>query len=232
MFRLLLAAALAATLGLNHVLGRLAALPYPPPTEMRLGAQDAVTSAALLSLGMRRLGADIGLIRLLVYYGTPERGLEEGHHEHDGHGPHDYGAGVYSELGPRALRILDLDPYWDYPVLYTAGALSFNLHRPQEALQLLREGLRYRPKDPRYLAYMAAIGFHEDGDMAKVVDELTPVVGEEAPTILKNMLAYMNVRLGRREEAVRLYREMLLSRDENYHPVARRALKALGAPAR
>lgn len=229
-----LAGAAAALLGAGALAGRVPRGPYPPPTEVRLAAEDAVTSASLVSAGMRRLAADLAFIRLLLYYGTPE-GRHAGHDHDSGHahehewGGGEYGAGSYRELGPRAERILSLDPFWRYPVLYGAGALAFNLDRPEEALRLLKEGLRHRPGDSRYLAYVAAVGFSKNGDLARVAEELSPVVaGPDAPTMLKNIVAFMHVRLGRREEAARLYREILRSRDESYHENARRALKRLG----
>lgn len=236
-------------------------VPYPPPTEMRLAAADAVTSASLLSLGMRRLAADMAFIQLIIYYGSrdayhegrahPEghEGCEHGHHEEDGEqtergeqarelgmyfgeGSHDhrytYG-GSYSELGPRLRRIMDMDPFWKYPVLYVCGALAFNMKRPQEALELLTEARRHLPTEKQYLAYMAAIAFAKDGDKERVVAELTPLMDDpDVPTMVRNMVAYLNVELGRKREAVRLYLQILESRDENYHHVARRALEKLG----
>jgi hypothetical protein len=46
------------------------------------------------------------------------------------------------------------------------------------------------------------------------------------------MVAFMNVRLNNKKEAVRLYLEILESRDEKYHSVARKALARLGVSAR
>ncbi|MFH1724759.1 MAG: hypothetical protein ABII00_09070 [Elusimicrobiota bacterium] len=222
-------AAAALLLGLNAATRDTVRLPYPAPSEMRLAADDAVTSASLLSLGMRRLAADIAFVRLLIYYGTAEYHGPGHHHAHHHWGGPEYGCGLYAQIGPRALRILDLDPFWSYPLLYGAGALAFNLERPDEGVALLKEGLAYRPRDPEFLAYMAAIAFHEKGDMARVITELTPVMREpDAPTMLKNMVAFMNERLGRKVEAARLYREILESRDESYHESALRALNRLG----
>ena len=47
--------------------------------------------------------------------------------------------------------------------------------------------------------------------------------------MLKHLLAFLDLRLGRREEAIRLYREILRSRDKGYAEFARGALKRLGA---
>ncbi|HBL17120.1 MAG: hypothetical protein A2X36_01505 [Elusimicrobia bacterium GWA2_69_24] len=209
--------------------------PYPALDQMRLGAEDAVTGAALLSLGMRRLAADLAFIRLLIYYGTPEDeggAHDDGHGHGSGtHGEEDYGAGCYAELGPRIQRILDMDPFWKYPVLYGAGALAFNLKRPEEALALLRQGLAAAPRDPQYLSTLAAVGLQQRGDTAQVIGELTPLLADpETPTMIKHLVAFMNQRLGRREEAIRLYREILDSRDDSYRALAREALGRMKAP--
>ncbi|MEK7746849.1 MAG: hypothetical protein AAB576_09295 [Elusimicrobiota bacterium] len=216
--------ALAAAVGaLNFTALRLLPAPFPPAREMQLAREDAARNATLLSLGMRRLAADIAFVRMLLYYGTPEQGGHEGH----AHGP-DYGSGHYFDLAPQARRILDLDPRFSYTVLYAAGALAFNLDRPQEALALLESGRRTEPKNWRYASTIAAIGFHAKGDASKVLSELEPLLRErDCPTMLKNIAAFLCVRSGRKAEARRLYREILESRDKDYHEVARKALERL-----
>jgi len=261
MLRVLLVLSAVAVLAINRAGGRLLSLPSPPPTEMRLAADDAVTNASLLTLGMRRLATDIMLIRTMVYYGTKEEemsleyrhrvdqlkaeAIEHDHHAHHDHGHHHGGGdprgekmgvftsrGVYPELGPKARRMLGMDPFWKYPVLFVSGALAFNQDRPHEAMELLREARRFMPHEDRYLAYTAAIAFHSKGDMQEVINELTPLLNDEdTPTMIKNMVAYMHVRRGDKKTAIRLYQEILGSRDERYHPIARGALARLGVAA-
>ncbi|MFH2204433.1 MAG: hypothetical protein ABIJ96_15055 [Elusimicrobiota bacterium] len=259
MLRVLLAVSTIAVLALNRAGIQLRSLPFPPPTELRLAADDAVTNASLLTLGMRRLATDIMLIRTMVYYGTKEEemsleyrkrvgllqhksiehdhndGHDHGHHHGDGGDPrfekigYLTSRGVYPELQPKGLRMLGMDPYWKYPVLFVAGALAFNQDRPHEAVELLRAARRYMPDEDRYLAYTAAIAFHKKGDMQEVINELSPLLADEdTPTMIKNMVAYMNVRLGDKKTAIRLYKEILNSRDDRYHSVARGALTKLG----
>ncbi|HVE13825.1 MAG TPA: tetratricopeptide repeat protein [Elusimicrobiota bacterium] len=205
--------------------------PFPPPSQLRLVPEEAVASASLVSLGMHRLAADLAFIRLVVYYGSPDRDARE-QAEHPEEGPHDHAGGVYRDIGPRALRVLSLDPYFEYPVLYAAGALAFNLHRPDEALSLLAEALRYEPRNWKYLSYVGAVGFAKKGDPERALAELAGVLASpDCPTMLRSIAAFMCVRMGRREQAIKLYRQILESRDEGYHPNARRMLERLGAPA-
>ena len=204
-------------------------LPFPEANAMRVPSDDAVESGAFLTLGMRRLAADLSLIRLIMYYGTPElEHAEEGHdhasHTGRAHGV-DYGGGSYHEILDRTLQVLDLDPYFTYAALFSAGALAFNLQRPDEALAVLQKAMERNPKEWTYHAYVVAIGFHKKGDAKQVLEQLTPVLSEpDCPTLLKNMVAFLNRRLGHKEEAIRLYREILLAKDKSYEGFARRAL--------
>jgi tetratricopeptide (TPR) repeat protein len=128
-----------------------------------------------------------------------------------------------------ALRMLELDPRFSYAALYAAGALAFNLDRPDEALALLDSARRGEPRDWRYGAAIAAIGFHKKGDGASVLRELEPVLRDsECPPMIKNMAAFLCLRLGRRERAASLYGEMLSSKDPAYRETARKALERLG----
>ena len=44
--------------------------PFPPPGHMKVAPDEAVEVVGSLSLGMRRMAADIAFLRLLQYYGT------------------------------------------------------------------------------------------------------------------------------------------------------------------
>lgn len=203
---------------------------FPPTASVSLAGEGVVASATLWSLGMRRLASELGFVRLLVYYGThPDDYVPHEEGTAHAHGK-DEGYGRYEELLPRLRRILALDPYWTHPVLWGAGALAFTVDRPDEALLILDEGLKTRPKDPTMLATVAAVGFQKKGDLEQALERLMPVVDSgQAPTMLKNMAAYMNERSGRRDVAVRLYKNILESRDASYHDNALRGLTRLGA---
>lgn len=232
----LVAMAALGILGANELALRSFHPPLPSPDSIRLAHGDAVEAVGLMSLGMRRLAADLAFIRLLMYYGSASEPAEDDHGA--AHGPgdgHGHGAGSgrereHLELLPRTQRILDLDPYFEYATLYSAGALAFNQRRPQEALTVLRHATARDPRNWKYHAQVAAVGFTQKGDLSSASRQLEPIVEDPAcPTMLVNMLAFMKVRLGRRDDAVRLYRKVLRSRDKDYHEMARRALERLGA---
>ncbi|MBI4386128.1 MAG: hypothetical protein HY551_01980 [Elusimicrobia bacterium] len=205
--------------------------PFPNPSQLRPSTAEATQSTGLMALGMRRLAADLAFIQLLMYYGTPEadegagRAESKAEHQHE-----EYGGGHYSELGPRAQRIMKLDPTFAYVPLYAAGALAFNLGRAQEALDILSTAARADPREWKFRAYMAAIGAQKRGDAPAVLRELGQALDDpDCPTLIKHIAAFLNRSLGRREEAIRLYREILSSRDPSYYETARRALRELGA---
>lgn len=226
-------AALSAAAALGAAVRGLPAASFPPAAAVSLSGDGVVAGATLWSLGMRRIAAELGFVRALVYFGTHEDELEghEGHEEGTAHAhAHDLVVGRYEELLPRFKRILALDPYWTHPVLWGAGALAFSLDRPDEALAVLDLGLKARPADAKMLATVAAVGFQKRGDLSQALERLMPVVDSgEAPTMLKNIAAYMNERAGHRDTARRLYREILDSRDLSYHDNAERGLTRLGA---
>jgi tetratricopeptide (TPR) repeat protein len=224
-----LTAALLLSAGLNAVSLRLG--PRGWPITYSLAAESAVEDASLFSLGMRRLAADLELVRLLIYYGSDEEGHGGEHaHEHEPFNPRhperSWGGGSYPQLKSRALRILDKDPSFGYAALYCSGALAFNLNRPQEAIDILRYALSRDPRNREYIAYVGAVGFHRNGDAAGVIRLLEPVLHEpDCPTMIKHMVAYLYIRSGRVAEGRRLYREILeTSRDEGYRRMAARAL--------
>ncbi|MDE2293573.1 MAG: hypothetical protein KGL53_15940, partial [Elusimicrobia bacterium] len=165
-----------------------------------------------------------GFVRLLVYYGTYEDVTDPEVQEQ--------GGGRYEGLLGRTRRIQALDPFWRYPAVYGAAALGFNLKRPDEALLVLDDALKMRPGDERLLAMVGAVGFQKDGDPARALDRLMPAADSpDAPSLLVHLAAFMSERLGRREQAVRLYRRLLDSRAPGYAEWARRGLARLGEPA-
>lgn len=209
---------------------RVLAWPFPTLSEMRVSPGHAVETAAFLGLGMRRLAADLKMIRLLQYYGSPDPEHEHSH----AHGGAEYGKGQYREIHPRTLEILDLDPYFRFAALYSAGSLAFNLDRLDEAVSLLQYALERDPGEWRYASYIAAIGFHRKGRPADVLRVLGPIVDQpDCPTQLQHMVAYLYRRQGNRREAVRIYRRIVQdSKDLNYVELARRELSELAAEMR
>jgi len=213
--------------------------PFPPPDRIREVRQSAVQDALALSLGLRRLAADVWFIRLMQYYGSPD--MEErkplyearpdpghgqaGHHCEGAH----FGEGRYPEFLPLARHILALDPYFTNAGLYAAGSLAFNMYRPEEAISFLNGALVYHPKEWKYVTLLAAIGYSKAKDPAKVAKIIAPLLMEsDCPVMLRQLAAFLNKKAGNYRDAYLIYGTILeTTKDPFYINNARRELAKL-----
>lgn len=216
--------------------------PFPPPSELRAPLSGANGDMLALAAGARRLFADLWFVRLMQYYGTREvreesaepgheghaHSLDAGGHERCDHGA-DYGKGSYPEFLPMARHIIEVDPAFTAGALYGAASLAFNLERPAEAEELLTYGLKYSPKEWRYLTVLAAIGYSKAKDPAAVAATITPLLKDpDCPVMLKQLAAFLNKRAGNYGAAAAIYSDIAAtSKDEAYVTNARRELEKL-----
>lgn len=155
--------------------------------ERPLGSQAGFRDLAGVAAGMRRLTADVAWISVLQYYGAREE-----HSEGDAHAdePHDFAGGSYPALGPMTLRVTRLDPSFHYAYLYGAGALAFNLDRPDEALAILEEAIRYNPTYWKFRLYVGAIAYKQRGQNEQMIALLEDAIRfPDCPTMVKSILA-------------------------------------------
>lgn len=206
---------------------------YPPVNEIQAAPGNAMETLAFVSLGLRRLGADINFIRLMQYYGTKE-GVNAEMTEYYVYGlaerqPADYDKGNYPELYERAQRVLSLDPYYKYAALYASCSLAFNLDRPDEALKLLFFARRYMPGDVGYNACIAAIGFSKSKNPEQAADMLDgPVREPDCPSMVKQLAAFLNKRIKRYARAYEIYQDLYFtSKDAGYVKNAREQMQKL-----
>ena len=209
--------------------------PFPPPGEIRVPAEGAAGDMFSLAFGMRRLFADLWFVRLMQYYGTPE--LQPGEEDEDhspspGHHHHhrgENGEGNYPEFLARSRHVLEIDPSFSAAALYGAGSLAFNMNRPEEAEELLAFGLKYSPKEWKYLKVLAAIGYSKAKDPAAVAASIAPLLKEpDCPVMLKQLSAFLNKKNGNYAAAAAIYADIAAtSRDQFYVENARRELDKL-----
>ncbi len=217
--------------------------PLPPVSEIREVRRSAAEDAAAVSLGARRLFADVWFIRLMQYYGTRESARDERvreHHDHhhaDGsacaHGP-GWEEGNYPEFVPLSLHVIDLDPWFHSAVIYSAASLAYNLGRPAEARQVLELAIRRAPREWRYHSVLAALGHSGEKNPAEIVRLLLPVVRQpDCPTMLKNQTAFLSKRAGDYATAAEIYRDIAENAPEkDYADRARSELAKLEARGR
>ena len=170
-----------------------------PPTPYSL--QDA----ALVSAGLRAAAADLAWIQMLQYSAG---GLSEL--------PSAPGA-EFEYIKPMALRVVRLDPSFHRAYLYGAGMLGWfnNVARPDDAVDLLKEGMRNDPGQPLYSEYIAALAFQKRGDMARMLAILEPAAADpRSPIEMKAILANLYKTHGEYAKALALWEEMLDNEDE------------------
>ncbi len=208
--------------------------PFPPPGEIRVPPQGAAGDMFALAFGARRVFADLWFVRLLQYYGTRELSEEEqseaaGLHEHGHHHEENFGGGKYPLFLSMSRHILETDPGFISAGLYGGGSLAFNLARPAEAEELLNYGLRYSPKEWKYLKVLAAIGYSKAGDPAAVAEQIKPLLSDpDCPVMLKQLAAFLNKKAGNYAAAAAIYADIAAtSRDAVYVENARRELSRL-----
>ena len=210
--------------------------PFPPPSEMRVPASGATGDMLALALGARRLFSDLWFIRLLQYYGTSEfceheeaAGNPHHHCEHD-----NFGMGKYPLFLPLARHVLEVDPAFTAAGLYGAASLAFNMERAGEAEELLRYGLKYSPREWKYLTVLAAIGYSKAKNPSAVAESIAPLLKDpDCPVMLKQQAAFLNKKAGNYAAAAAIYADIAAtSRDEAYVKNALRELEKLSRGAR
>lgn len=214
--------------------------PFPPPCEMRTPADGASGDMLALAAGARRVFADLWFVRLMQYYGTkefageveipPELRRAMPNADADDLG---YGRGKYPRFHALARHALEVDPAFSAAGLYGAGALAFNMDRPAEAEELLNFGLKYSPREWRYLTVLAAIGYSKSRNPAAVAATIQPLLKDpDCPVMIKQLAAFLNKRSGNYAAAAAIYADIAAtSKDEAYVANARRELERLAARA-
>jgi tetratricopeptide (TPR) repeat protein len=129
-------------------------------------------------------------------------------------------------------RMLSLNPYYRYGVLYVAGFLAFNnpVNRPDQALALIAQAVKGDPKYWRYKMVAGAIGYTQDDrseEAAALLEE--SIKDPECPSMIKSILAGIHRKAGRYGRAAELYESLLEARDKDYAERARKNLEDMMA---
>jgi tetratricopeptide (TPR) repeat protein len=180
------------------------AWPYPPLTDLVVTEHYAEDIGIILA-GARSLAGDISYIQLLQYYGVPENAEAEKHEEETGEF-HDIAEGRYPRLLELGTRLLRLDPYFNGPILETAGALAFNQKRVDEATKLLHDGIKLNPHFFRYHLYLAAILFKANGNDEGLIKTLLEAIKyPDCPALFEIILGNLLKKTGRFADAAQVY---------------------------
>jgi tetratricopeptide (TPR) repeat protein len=172
---------------------------FPPLSELP-STPLIMQDAALVSVGMRALAADLAWVQLLQYAAN---GLPEVTDAPDR---------LFEHMKPLSLRVARLDPSFHRAYLYGAGTLGWlkNVARTDEAVDILEEGIRRDPGQPLYSEYLAALAYQKKGDDARLVPLLESIASDpKSPIEMKAILANMYKNKGDYARALALWDEML-----------------------
>ncbi|MCS7231281.1 MAG: hypothetical protein RMJ67_04000 [Elusimicrobiota bacterium] len=187
-------------------------------------------------LGIRKIVSDIAWIQLLQYYG--------GHPPEDKHcNKHNHiecitkiQPGKYLDFIKYVRRVTILDPLHSFAYFYGVGALAWNLERPDEALEYLKEGLKnleFQKDNPesdywQLVKYQQAIYYKLGGKYKEMLNELKEIIQKgKAPNMVKAILANLYKKYGFYKEAILIWEELLDSGDPEYVERAQIQIKEL-----
>jgi tetratricopeptide (TPR) repeat protein len=249
---LAVAGLVSALIGASFILSRSMSYRYPafndiPADELRL------SDIGCMLMGMRRVAADIAWVQLLQYYARPEMSAEEeleiayskiiapedkAHHEsaeqdgahfHNGEFHTNYNAtGGFPLFLDKAYRVTRLDPFFYYAFLYSAGALAWNMERPDEAYNMLNKGIEYAPAYWQYSTYMLGIIYKKKGNYREMISVLEKAMTyADCPNLIKANLAKIYEQNGAYVKSLRLWITVFDSGDMQYADMARRHIANL-----
>lgn len=162
------------------------------PQKMDQRVSSTLRAVAFLS-GYKVLVGHAFWIEVIQYYGDS-----------------DNAASRFSKLYDYCSLASDLNP--QFISIYTFGgtALAFHLRRIDEGAQLLEKGIKANPHAERLKFLLAAILYQH----TEKADSLIPVLEEEAgrpdaPPMLVNILANTYKKVGRYQDAIRIWKRTL-----------------------
>ncbi|OGS27932.1 MAG: hypothetical protein A2297_08010 [Elusimicrobia bacterium RIFOXYB2_FULL_48_7] len=185
---------------------------YPHFNEL-ITEQNGLQDISGILMGFRCATADIAWVQLIQYSATDE----------------DYSS-TMDLLKPLTLRVVRIDPYFHEAYLFSSGILAWfkNVNRPDEAIELLQEGIRNNPKYWQLRLYLSAIVYKKAAkysEMAALLEEA--IQYPDCPSIIKGILA--NYYKSSREygKAIDIWENLLTSNDLEYKDRAREQLLIL-----
>ena len=183
--------------------------PYPPMTASLSTPETDLQDVGGVSLGLRRLTADLAWIQTLQYYGTPESGQSEFEIEN--------GIGRYPRFLATCQRVAGIDPYFTYVYYFGGAVLGWNLNRFSEAEELLKEGIAHNPTEWRLSQYLAGLAYQKNHDVAKLAVFLETIAEDpQCPLLMKALLANLYKKQHLYDKALHVWRMIYDSGDPNY----------------
>jgi tetratricopeptide (TPR) repeat protein len=191
-------------------------LPFPHFDKL-LTKTSGFQDAAFISSGFRGFAADVAWVQLLQNMGDYGNAEEKGM--------------TLPYLKEDTLRVTRIDPYFHSAYLFGAATLAYlqTTNRPEEALEVLQEGIHYNPQYWPFQKFVTGIGYKQTNQFEKMVEMLEDSVRHtECPTMVIAILANAYKLHKRYSEAIALWEGILA--DENgreYHAKAKQEIPRL-----
>jgi len=183
--------------------------PFPPLAVSLSSPVARLSDFACIAMGFRKLAADIAWIQTLIYYGTEERAANSEEIEQ--------GGGSYPLFLAYCQRVARIDPYFEYVYYYGGGVLGWNLNRPEEAEELLKEGIKANPKEWRFQQFLAGLAFQKNHNINVLTQFLEGFVEQsDCPNLLRALLANIYKKQKRYSEAIRVWKIVYETQDPLY----------------
>jgi len=125
---------------------------------------------------------------------------------------------MHPDLLNLTLRVVRLDPHFHYAYLFSGGALAWNYDRTDEALEILREGIRNNPDYWQFHLYISAIIYKKNlrsGEMLALLEEA--VRQKDAPNMVRVILANYYEKMGRLADALKIWVDVVETKDPMYY---------------
>ncbi len=186
-------------------------VPAAPPISTSLATSVSRISDFMgISLGLRKITADIAWIQTLIYYGTHEEHTDS---DHEGHSE----VGKYPLFLAYCQRVARIDPNFKYIFYYGSSVLGWNLERVNEAEEFLKEGIRTHPEEWRYKQFLAGIAYQKDKDINSLVSFLEVFIEDKnCPNILRSILASIYKKQKDYRKALRVWIMIYDTKDPGY----------------
>jgi tetratricopeptide (TPR) repeat protein len=171
-----------------------------PPLSSLPSTPYSLQDAAMAAAGLRAAAADLAWIELLQYSAGGLTELQDPPGEE------------FKFVKPLTERVVRLDPSFHRAYLYGAGMLGWfrNLQRYDDAVDLLRQGVRDDPGEPLYAEYLAALAYQKKGDTARTLEILEPLSDDpRSPVVMKEILANLYKERGDDARALEIWERIL-----------------------
>jgi tetratricopeptide (TPR) repeat protein len=166
-------------------------------------------------MGFRAAAADIAWVQLIQYCGGETLPDE---------------SRTLDLLKNFTLRVVRIDPYFYEAYLFSSGILAWfkNVNRPDEAIEILQEGIKNNPKHWPFRIHLAAIVYKKAEEYGKMASSLEEAIRyPECPSIIKAILANYYKEQKEYARAVTVWESVLASDDSAYQNRAEEQISIL-----